>query len=49
VTGQPFCEERGCRLFNAHWQEDLLYSQLGAGGEFCKYHNRIVKTFSRSR
>jgi hypothetical protein len=20
LTGEPFCEDKGCRLFNAHWQ-----------------------------
>ena len=42
LTGEPFCEERGCRLFNAHWQEDLLYSQLDGAGEFCPYHEQML-------
>ncbi len=28
ATGDVFCENKKCRLFNAHWQKDLLYSQL---------------------
>ena len=29
VTGALlFCENKKCRLFNAHWQKDLFYSQL---------------------
>jgi hypothetical protein len=47
ATGEPFCEERGCRLFNAHWQEDLLFSQLESESEFCEYHEKTVQTLSR--
>lgn len=36
LTGEPFCEKRECRLYNAHWQKDLLYSQL----EVCKLCNK---------
>lgn len=46
VTGEPFCEERGCRLFNAHWQEDLLFSQLDGESEFCLHHEQILGTFT---
>ena len=28
TTGDAFCENKECRLFNAHWQKDLFYSQL---------------------
>jgi len=28
ATGDAFCENKECRLFNAHWQKDLFYSQL---------------------
>jgi len=27
-TGEAFCEDKECRLFNAHWQKDLFYSQI---------------------
>ncbi len=26
LTGNPFCEDKGCRLYNAHWQEELLFA-----------------------
>ena len=29
LTGEAFCEDPDCRLFNAHWQEDMLRAQLG--------------------
>jgi hypothetical protein len=41
ATGEPFCDDRGCRLFNAHWQEDLLFAQLGSEMEFCERHERM--------
>ena len=28
ITGDAFCENKKCRLFNAHWQKDLFYSQI---------------------
>ncbi|MCG2795933.1 MAG: hypothetical protein L6427_08745 [Actinomycetia bacterium] len=46
VTGEPFCEKRGCRLFNAHWQEDMLFSQLEGESEFCRYHEKLLRTFT---
>ena len=37
ATGEPFCGDRDCRLFNAHWQEDLLHAQLRSG-RLCERH-----------
>ena len=41
-TGEVFCEYKDCRLFNAHWQEDLFLSQL-ENKKFCKKHLKILK------
>jgi hypothetical protein len=35
-TGEPFCEDETCRLFNPHWQEDLLASM--ATDRVCEDH-----------
>lgn len=43
ITGEPFCEDKGCRLFNAHWQEELVYSQLESPYEFCEKHTDMLK------
>lgn len=43
VTGDPFCEDRDCRLFNSHWQEEVLHSQLDGKYEFCPRHEKILK------
>ncbi len=43
LTGDPFCEDRDCRLFNSHWQEEILHSQMGGQYEFCPRHDRMLK------
>jgi len=43
----PFCAIKKCRLFNSHWQEDLIYSQIKIG-KFCSSHERIFKTLKKS-
>jgi len=40
-TGEAFCEHRDCRLFNAHWQKDLFFSQL-ENKRFCEKHQEIL-------
>ena len=41
-TGDPFCDNVECRLFNAHWQKDLLHSQLEVG-KLCENHQKILQ------
>jgi hypothetical protein len=43
ITGDPFCEDRNCRLFNSHWQEEVLHSQMDGQYEFCPRHEAILK------
>lgn len=40
-SGDAFCEDKECRLYNAHWQKELLYSQLNK--KFCKKHEDNFK------
>ena len=40
-TGDAFCEDKECRLYNAHWQKELLYAQLSK--KFCKKHEKSFK------
>jgi hypothetical protein len=40
-TGDPFCKDPNCKLFNAHWQEELLNAQLKEP-EFCEKHHNIL-------
>jgi len=41
-TGDAFCDKTECRLFNSHWQKDLLYSQLEYG-KLCETHQQVLK------
>jgi hypothetical protein len=41
IMGEPFCEFLDCRLNNAHWQRDLLYSQLEFG-KLCPRHQKVI-------
>lgn len=43
LTGDPFCEDKGCRLYNAHWQEELIFAQLESGYEFCQRHAEVLR------
>jgi hypothetical protein len=43
-TGEPFCDKRDCRLFNAHWQNDLIYSQLEIN-KLCEKHQQILNNW----
>lgn len=40
-TGEAFCENKECRLYNAHWQKELLHSQLNK--KFCSKHEESFK------
>jgi hypothetical protein len=42
-TGEPFCDSKQCVLYNAHWQEDLIYSQIQSG-KLCEHHQKILKS-----
>jgi len=43
LTGDPFCEDRNCRLFNSHWQEEVLHSQMETPYAFCPRHEAFLK------
>lgn len=40
-TGDAFCENNQCRLFNAHWQKDLFISQI-KNKKICEKHEKIL-------
>jgi hypothetical protein len=37
TEGYPFCHNKNCRLYNAHWQSDLLQTQIKIK-KLCKRH-----------
>ena len=41
LTGEAFCDDPHCRLYNAHWQERMVEAQIG--GRLCERHQRILK------
>ena len=46
LTFHPFCDIRTCRLFNSHWQEEVILAQLGPKlGEFCEMHGKMLEGF----
>jgi hypothetical protein len=49
ITGDPFCGDRDCRLFNSHWQEEVLHSQMNGKYEFCPKHELILKGIRERR
>ena len=45
-TGEAFCEHKDCRLFNAHWQKDLFFSQF-ENEKFCQKHQKIISELNK--
>ena len=41
ITGDAFCDSLDCRLNNAHWQKDLIYSQIKIS-KLCKKHQKML-------
>lgn len=41
ITKEAFCSEPACRLFNAHWQSELLLAQVESGG-LCGRHEAVA-------
>ena len=48
LTQEPFCKEKDCRLYNAHWQEEVINAQL-KGSEFCEKHEQILRNIKERR
>ena len=46
MTLDPFCSDRHCRLFNSHWQEELIESQVRSQ-RLCGRHAKLVKCFGK--
>ncbi|EPA06246.1 DUF6775 family putative metallopeptidase [Candidatus Nitrosarchaeum limnium] len=44
-TADAFCNKPECRLFNAHWQKDLIYSQI-ENCRLCENHQQILKNLT---
>jgi hypothetical protein len=40
----PFCTDASCRLYNAHWQSELLGSQIESA-KLCKRHDKMIRKY----
>ena len=47
MMGEPFCENKNCRLYNAHWQEEVIQAQLNSHYEFCDQHQMILNKIKK--
>lgn len=45
LLGQPFCVNPQCRLFNGHWQEEVLRAQMREP-EFCSVHEEVLENLN---
>jgi Probable metallopeptidase family (DUF6775) len=44
TEGDPFCNDINCRLYNAHWQEELIQSQI-QNKDLCNEHEALLLRF----
>ena len=42
-TGEAFCPDADCMLYNAHWQEELIHSQVESQS-LCERHRRVLES-----
>jgi hypothetical protein len=45
TEGNPFCNDMNCRLYNAHWQEELIHSQIQSQ-RLCDEHAALLHQFN---
>jgi len=43
LHGDPFCDNEGCRLYNAHWQQEVIAAQIEGDYEFCPRHREMLR------
>lgn len=44
LIGEPFCSDKNCKLYNAHWQEELIQAQLKSPYQLCHYHRNLIES-----
>lgn len=45
TSGEPFCKNKKCSLYNAHWQEELI--GIIENGGLCGRHCQMVSLFNK--
>lgn len=48
LAGEPFCDDPHCRLFNAHWQREMLTAQL-EGDDYCPRHRGMLESWRTAK
>lgn len=43
LFGEAFCDDKDCRLYNAHWQEEMLHAQLNGAYDLCPRHEAMLQ------
>jgi hypothetical protein len=49
VFGNPFCDDPNCRLYNAHWHEEVIKAQITSSYEFCQMHEEALSNLLSTR
>lgn len=44
TDGTPFCHDQNCRLYNSHWQEELV--RILSNPKLCEYHESLLNEFN---
>ncbi|MEM2062146.1 MAG: hypothetical protein QXJ61_00675 [Candidatus Nitrosocaldus sp.] len=47
LNDTPFCNEKRCILYNAHWQDEVIGAQIRDGGGLCRKHREVLDEFNR--
>lgn len=42
ATGEAFCKDKDCRVYNAHWQKELLHTQI-VSKRICPKHRQVLE------
>ncbi len=40
ITREAFCDSPDCRLYDAHWQSEMMHAQIGAA--LCERHGAVI-------
>ncbi|MCS7222934.1 MAG: hypothetical protein NZ959_00030 [Armatimonadetes bacterium] len=49
LFNEAFCPDPDCRLYNAHWQEEMLHAQLNGSYDLCPRHTQMILSLSADK
>lgn len=47
-TGEAFCSDNTCRMYNAHWQSDMIRTQV-TNQKLCSKHYNVIKKMQTAK